>query len=256
MKRNLSSCLVAACVLACLGSVASVASAAIVTQPGGLNPGEQYRLVFVTSQETYGRYYKRGTTDLTGGPIDIAGYNTFATGVAESVTELSDLGTTWKAVVSTEQPPPGGGTLFSAKANTGTDPNVETGVAIYNLAGELVASNNADLWDGSISNAIDVDELGNGPVDQSTNSSGQYLVWTGTGADGTGNGDTSLVAPSGGYIRYGHADLTDDHWIARVGDRSGWNANNETNSAMPIYVMSGVLTAEIPEPRRPLIKLK
>ena len=223
--------------------LAGAAQAAITTVPTGLNPGDQYRIVFVTSGETYARAFEQGTSTPTGGPTDSAGYNAFATSAATAVTELNALGTTWTAIVSVEL---ASGTLVSAKSNTGTDSGV--GVAFYNLDGEIVANNNADLWDGTIANAIDVTELGTAPVDQSSNDSGQYLVWTGTQSGGTGHSDNSLVTPSGGWIRYGVADSTDDTWVDKLGDVSGWGANDSTNSTMPIYVMSGVLTVPVHEP--------
>ena len=69
--------------------VAGSVSAAPVTAPTGLSPGEQYRLAFMTS------------TLSTATATDIATYNTFVTNVANSVTELADLGTTWTAIAST-----------------------------------------------------------------------------------------------------------------------------------------------------------
>ena len=238
------------CVLAVVFLAAS-AHAAIITAPPGLSPGDQYRLVFVTSAETYGRALMRGTSTPTGGPTDIAGYNTFATNTATAVAELNALGTTWSAVVSTKTLNPT--TFVTAKANTGTDPGGGAGVPIFNLAGELVATGNADLWDGSIANAIDVTELGTGPADQGNGD--DFLVWTGATNVGNANNDWSLISPTGGWIYYGHADATDGTWVGDLGGESGWDANANTNSQMPIYAMSGTLTwtgggptDDIPEP--------
>jgi len=225
------------------------AVAAIVTVPAGLNPGDPYRLIFPTSTEIYGR-------SSAGGPTDISGYNTFATNTATAVTELNDLATTWLAVVSVEQS--GSPTFVSAKSNTGTDPGFDgVGVPIYNLAGQIVATGNADLWDGSIANLINVTELGTAPADQGDGD--DFLVWTGSQPDGTGNSDNSLITPSGGWIRYGNTALTTSSasfpfksWIGSLGGETGWDANGNTNSEMPIYVMSGILTAPeqavVPEP--------
>ena len=68
---------------------ASQSLAQVTTVPPGLNPGDQYRLAFVTST----------TRDATS--TDIADYNTFVLGVANSSAALAALSTTWKAIGST-----------------------------------------------------------------------------------------------------------------------------------------------------------
>ena len=239
------------CVLAVAFLAAAAPAAPITTVPVGLNPGDPYRLVFVTSTEIFGR-------ESAGGPADISGYNTFATSAATAVPELNALGTTWTGIVSTRTLNPT--TFISAKANTGTDPSVDgAGVPIYSLAGELVATGNADLWDGSIANAIDMTELGTAPLDQP---GGHKLVWTGTNGSGVGSNDSSLISQTGGWYYYGNTALTDTtgsggntkSWIGSLGGESGWDANGQANSEMPIYAMSGVLTApeqpgdDVPEP--------
>ncbi len=56
---------------------------------------------------------------------------------------------------------------------------------IYNLHGELVALNKADLWDGTIAHSISYDEFGNQVA-------GSFArVWTGTFANGTIFGELS-----------------------------------------------------------------
>ena len=81
-----------------------VASAQIVTIPNGLNPGDQYRLAFVTN----------GTTLATS--TDIAAYNTFVTAEANTQPELVTLGATWAAIGSTP--------TDDARDNTGTNVTV------------------------------------------------------------------------------------------------------------------------------------
>src|SRR5690349_5670387 len=85
--------------------------AAPVTVPTSLNPGDQYRLAFVTST----------TTDATS--TSTFYYNTFVTNVANSVPELAALGTDWTVIGST----PG----IDARTNTDTDPSNSTGFPIY-----------------------------------------------------------------------------------------------------------------------------
>lgn len=89
---------------------ASESRAVPITQPTGLNPGDQYRLVFATST----------TRDATSS--NIADYNAFVTGVADSVPELLLLGTTWTAIASTAS--------VDARDNTSTNPALYVGVLV------------------------------------------------------------------------------------------------------------------------------
>jgi len=202
---------------------------ASVTVPPGLNPGDPYRLVFVTSAETYGWAGANGGAGFT----TPAQYNIFAANLANAVPKLNALNTTWKAVVATYNP----GT--DARTNTltrTTDPSVP----IYNLGGLRVADNNTDLWDGSIQNPINVTELGAGPAPQRGN---EYTVWTGIyGASGANGSDWSLISPSGGYINCGNATATDGTWASTLGTS---DANARKSDLQPVYVMSGVLTVPV-----------
>jgi hypothetical protein len=74
--------------LAILGA-ASTSIAVPITVPTGLSPGDEYRLVFVTS------------TTRNATSSNIADYNLFVTGVANTIPELLALGTTWSATGST-----------------------------------------------------------------------------------------------------------------------------------------------------------
>ena len=117
MKRNLASLLLfhASFVLAPL-----TASAAPITVPTGLNPGDQYRLAFVTST----------TRDATSS--NIADYNAFVTAAANSVPQFVALGTTWHAIGSTA--------AVAARDNTNTNFTVNpSGQPIYNLKGTLLS---------------------------------------------------------------------------------------------------------------------
>ena len=108
MTRIITSSLIfAAFVVAPLAS-----SAAPITVPTDLNVGDTYRLAFVTST----------TTAATS--TDIAFYNAFVTGVANTQAELADLLTTWSVIGSTA--------ALDARDNTGTNPT-STGVPIYRL---------------------------------------------------------------------------------------------------------------------------
>jgi hypothetical protein len=184
--------------------------AAPITLPTGLNPGDQYRLAFVTS----------ATRDATSS--DIADYNAFVTAAANSVPELVALGTTWTAIAST-------GTV-SARDNTFTPPIVSTGVPVYNLAGQLVAASNVDLWDGSLGTPIQYTEAG---------SVFNTIVWTGSFSNGFDN--RPLGSSSDPFVAtIGYSNATNAYWMDS-------NFNDYTTELHALYAISGELTV-VPEP--------
>ena len=141
------------------------AQATPVTAPTGLNPGDTYRLVFVTS------------TTRDAQSSDIADYNAFVTAAANTSPLLAALGSTWTAIASTKTIELLGSTVtVDARDNTNTNPTLNTGVNIFNLAGQSVALDNADLWDDTLLAPILYDE--NGSANATT-------VWTGSQSDGT-----------------------------------------------------------------------
>src|ERR1700678_176359 len=123
------------------------------TTPAGLSPGEQYRLVFVTSDTT------------TATSTNIADYNAFVTTEANADPQLAALNVAWAALASTSS--------VDAYENIGgafTTP-------IYNLDGQLVADGSSGLWGGNnLADPIDVDQYGDLL---------QANVWGGTTAAGT-----------------------------------------------------------------------
>ncbi len=191
----------------------SSAHAAPITLPTGLNVGDQYRLVFVTRFAT------------TASSTNIADYNTFVQAAADA-SSLSALGATWTAIGSTA--------TVDARDNTNTNP-ASTGVVIYNLNDQLVASNNADLWDGTISAAINFDETG----------------MTGLASDpftGTTSSGVASANPLGSVfpdlVDTGTASAVTAEWITATG---GETPGFFTRS---LYAISDVLTvqAAVPEP--------
>ena len=159
----------------------------ILTVPADLSPGDHYRLVFVTS------------TTRTAASSDIALYNTHVSSAATAPTSLlKDLGTTWKAIVSTF-----GG--VSAASNIGSFT-----VPVYNLNGLRVANSSADLWDSTIQNPINRNELG-GSVSNTSVATG---VNSGSGTNY--NTEGALGDTGGGYIWMGSTLATDATWVART----------------------------------------
>jgi hypothetical protein len=178
------------------------ASAAPITVPTGLNPGDTYRLAFLTSK----------LRDATS--TNIADYNAFVTGVANAVPELATLGTTWKVIGSTA--------LVDARENTGTSPLIG-GAPIYRLDGAQIAASNADLWDGSINVPIIVSENG-GHINREFVATGMY-EW-GAGYPGLELGTANPVLGRLGTTNYTWA-------VALVGD---------STAPVNFYAISGVLT--------------
>jgi hypothetical protein len=190
----------------------------IDTTPGDGYTGP-YRLAFVTST----------TAQPTNSAI--SWYNAFVTTAADAVPELLALGATWKCLGSTV------GT--SAKVNTSTDSTGDANdVPIYTTTGLLIATNNADLWDGTIANIICFD---NGTVILPYPGSGEQQAWTGTNTDGTsadaggipGDGNPLGSGPTPNNIRLVRGGYTDGRWISGPTDNDA--------SAKYYLALSGVI---------------
>ncbi len=149
--------------------IASICDAQLVLQPEGLEPGDQYRLIFTTSQKR----------DATSANID--DYNNFVQSVADSSPEVAAWGLEWRAIVSTP--------TVDAVGNTGTDWRVEDGIPIYRVDGALAYEDNHDLWlieqfDQAHSVPLDVDEFGHQIMPDPREAS-NIVVFTGTNEAGT-----------------------------------------------------------------------
>ena len=198
----------------CLTSLLVIASGsarASIYIPADLNPGDSYRLIYVTD----------GTRNATSS--DIATYNSFVAAEATAITALNDLDTTWTAVAST--------TAVDARDNTGTNPNIATGVPIYLLNGSRIAANNADFWDESIESTISIS-----PTLQVVGST----VWTGTHGDGTEF--TYYDGPLGNSTKAiaGRTNVTNTNWVR--------GPQENLTTSLPLYGISGELTVPVPEP--------
>ena len=131
----------------------TTAAQATAYQPPGLNPGDEYQLVFVTS----------GTRNGASGSI--ADYNAFVQTQAALNPSLTgtDDGISYTAI---------------ARATDGVLATTNALVVgpVYNMSGGLVASSFSDMWDGVLSNHMGYDQFG----DLSATN-----VWTGMLSDGT-----------------------------------------------------------------------
>ena len=195
----------------------SISFGAVLTQPAGLNPGDQYRIVFVTSA--------KGDATST----DIAHYDAFVTNTANAGSQLAALGVSWQIIGSTG--------LVSAFNHVGGVFNTP----LYLLDGILVANGSADLWDGSISHQIDEDE--NGFI-----LARGVRVWTGTYFDGSGTPNAYPLGSSGagvngaGGVWVGVSSERSDIWVS-----AGAGLSTALNN---YYGISSAITvgAATPEP--------
>ena len=191
----------------------ATARAAIVPVPTGLQPGDKYYLAFVTN----------GT--ILGTSSNIADYNSFAqtqAALVPSLTTISGSPVTWKAAVST--------TSVNAFTNLGLG-----SFPIYRIDGVQIATGGADLWDGSLANAINVDQYEN-------SYGGGVTAWTGSNSNGTGYalfGGYEMGGASGNSIT-GAVNSTSGSWMTVGGPNSG-NVNR-------VYAFSSQLVVPVPEP--------
>jgi hypothetical protein len=191
-------------VLAALVITVAAPSAAPITLPTGLNPGDQYRLVFITSSIRNAM------------SANIADYNSFVSGVANGVAELAALGTNWTAIASV----PG----TDASENTDTVFGDSPDLPIYLLDGTKMADGILDLWGGSRDVPINITEDG-------SFYSGLEFVWTGTDSLGTGEFGEWL-GTSGPVV--GNLLAIDGGWIN--------DGSFPSSLFLSLYGMSGVLT--------------
>lgn len=166
------------CVLGSWLGIGSATDAAAITEPASVQPGEPYRIMFVTSTTRDGNGY-------------IADFDAHVQAAVANSPELSALNTTWRAVVSTLE---ADGTEVHARDHAEVNDPDGQEVPIYNTAGWRSAttlafgvfydtSETASLWENPLGQfnyryrvAIEHDENGN-------EMSGR--VWTGTLSNGS-----------------------------------------------------------------------
>jgi len=146
----------------------------VVTVPSDLNPGDQYRLFFVTSNA------------FTGSSSDIGTYNARVQLEASLVPGLAALNTTWKAIVSTS--------TVNAMVNSDTDhtPAGNTGVPIYLVDGTRLADHYDQLW--TRTGPLHVEPSVCSDLTQALS-----RVWTGTNANGTTRDPVGTASPRAGW---------------------------------------------------------
>jgi len=194
------------------------ARAGIMT-PGGLNPGDQFRIVFVTNTETNATSSDLTTYDLiVSGDAAAAGLDTY-----------QGSPVTWEAIGST--------------ANVmAVDRLPKDAVPLFLPDGTRIADSGLALWSTGYTNA-DPHLLNADGLDEFADGSGaNRLVWTGTAPDGT-------VSAGGGLgqqmVETGDSDEDTARWVA--------TDSLAADRLSSLYGFSNVLTvpeqaAVIPEP--------
>jgi hypothetical protein len=186
----------------------------------GLQPGDQYHIIFATSFVTV------ISSDTTVPPalpafggLAAADYTvTFAAAQAGLVPGWNDLDITYKALLSTN-------------GNDARDRITITG-PVYNTNGFLIANSAADLWDGSIANPVMFDEYGD-------SISGELRDWTGTLVNGTATSSGNNWNQTGADAMVGRADAATSAWVTSF--------INPASGAFRLYGISPPITV-VPEP--------
>jgi hypothetical protein len=199
-----------------------------IAAPAGLNPGDKFRVVFVTDGEG------------TGDSADISTYDTFVQNEAASANlQYNGVTPTWQALVSTADNP---ATDANDPVNAVDRFNPTT--PIFRIDGVQVASSGSDLWDGTIDNPIDISP---------TNATITNIVWTGTGTDGTGatsmSGSKALGNTNSFDVGPPIGPLTTDESGSTTSSDSAWisSGTNFDSESAHYYAVSSELTF-VPEP--------
>ena len=186
----------------------SMAQAAPVLTPPGLNPGDMYQLAFVTSTS-------RDATSFI-----LPDYHAHVQAAADAAnigtgSTLFGTDVTWTAI---------GSTIFQRAKD-----NALVRGEVYNLGGLKVADGFGDFWDGSLDGPINLNETGA--------LSTPFRVWTGTGQFGSPSSSGALGEPS---VVTGLASATGPEWVSLIEE-------NPLNN-FPLYGLSEQLTVTAPVP--------
>jgi len=205
-------------------AVPTAAAPVSINTPAGLNPGDRFRIAFVT-----------GTT-TTGSSSDIASYNLFVNTAAGGATYNGSV-VTFYAIGSTATV----NAFDNIRSTTMNDP-------VYLAGGALVApsiTGTSGLWSGALVNRIATDI--DGTVVSPDGGGNDRDVFTGTLVDGTASSKplgyyqpASYRTPGGFVASLGQATgYTDAAWI-----RNG--SNSEVSSSRSLYGISETLTVASP----------
>ena len=198
--------------------------------PAGLGVGESFRLLFVTST----------TRDATA--TDIEAYNAFVQAAAAAGhADIRDYGAGFLAVASTADD--------DARDNTGTTyTSSNQGVPIYWLAGDKIADDYADFYDGTWDAEYSATDESGGAYDDGGMGVG---VWTGTDDDGTeyhdppgiGAGPRGLGTATNRGPQLGQINTSNDTDMdATKPNPLNSGGVNPASNLFPLYALSEVFT--------------
>ncbi len=174
--------------------------------PADLNPGEAYRVLFVTN----------GSRDATS--ANIADYDAFVSADASAVAELVALATTWRAIAST----PG----LNARTHTGTG---GTGVPVYRPDGTRLADSYDRLWGTYSTNLLTTPS-----ITASGHPTTAQRCWTGCRADGTAHNPSRALGNSSGWAGFGMPAGFSNGWLS--------SSSRPPGTYLPLYGISDELT--------------
>jgi len=217
-------------VAALIGSLAvpTAASTISLNTPTGLNPGDRFRIAFVT-----------GTT-TTGSSTDITSYNLFVNTAAGGAT-YNGSAVTFYAIGSTATV----NAYDNIHSTTMNDPVYLAGGAL--VAPSITGANG--LWSGALVNRIATDI--DGTVVSPDGGGNDTRVFTGSLVDGTASSEPL------GYFNPGRPPLQPAIFQASIGQATGgtdaaWIRNGSNSGASfsrSLYGISETLTvASVPEP--------
>ncbi len=203
--------------IAATSIAAGTASAGtIISTPAGLNPGDHFRIAFVTQG------------GIVATSSNIATYDNFVTSWADSAT-YNGATITWQAIGSTSS--------VNAIDHIGV-----TGDAVYLPDGTLVASTDSTsgLWSGNILHSIN--EFISGTTTSNVNT---YTGTTTSGVAATTNQGASLALGASG-VEIGATAYSNYIWI-------GFSSESRPSNRRNVYGISQELTvpgatASVPEP--------
>ena len=139
------------------------AKASLIDAINGLNVGDKYRVLFITTSRT------NATS------TDIAVYDAIVQSDAASGSLTSGLGLTWKALGSTA--------TVDARDHTATTPSTDR-VYIFNTNGDILAESYGDLWDGTLAGQYIYDQGGDPHTFCSFGFAKSMCAFTGTASTG------------------------------------------------------------------------
>ena len=191
-------------------------NAQLTLLPPGLEPGDQYRLMFTTS----------ATTDALSPDIDF--YDDFVQSLADDAPVVGTWGLDWQAFIS----------VPSQKATDHTETTPEMpikdpfdfpvdGIPLYRVDGERIVGSYFDFFFWGHDNSLDITELGTAPATS--------FAWTGTLNNGNGGFPAGY---SGGITTQGRITAKSGSAIQAQQFRSTAQAH--------LYAISELIT--VPEP--------